>query len=511
MNVSPNTGADTRGPEHYDVVVVGAGLSGICAGHYLQTQCGWATYAIFEARGAIGGTWDLFRYPGIRSDSDMYTLGFGFRPWQGPKAIADGESIRNYIRDTAAEEGIDHKIQFHHRVVKADWSAAEALWRLTVTETESGASREVTCGFLFSCSGYYRYDQGYQPDFPGRDNFTGTFIHPQHWPEDLDYAGKRIVVIGSGATAITLVPSLARDAGHVTMLQRSPTYVVSLPDEDPIAQTMQRVLPKRVSGPAVKWLKTLTTQGMFAFSRKWPKRTKALLRRQLTRALPADFDIDRHFTPTYNPWDQRVCVVPNGDLFKVLRDGRASIVTDQIETITANGIRLQSGEELPADIIVSATGLDLLLAGGIEFTIDGTAADPSGRMAYKGMMLEGVPNFAIALGYTNASWTLKCELTCKFVTHVLNTMRNEGRCVCVPTNDDPTLTTEPLLPLSSGYVTRAEDRLPRQGSKSPWRVYQSYWRDSRTLGLRNELDPQLVLSNPATAAAADPAPIRSAS
>lgn len=502
-----NPASAETAPPHYDVVVVGAGLSGIGAAHYVQSECPWATYTVFEARAAIGGTWDLFRYPGIRSDSDMYTLGFGFRPWRSDKAIADGASIREYIADTARAEGIDRQIQFHRKVVAASWSTDDARWTLTVLDTESGESTQVTCQFLFSCTGYYRYDRGHEPDFPGRDDYRGTFIHPQHWPEDLDYAGKRIVVIGSGATAVTLIPSLAAKAAHVTMLQRSPTYIMSLPDEDPVAKTMQKVLPESVSGPAIKWMKALSTQGFFRLSRRSPKMMKKAIIAGVRRQLPDGFDVERHFTPTYDPWDQRVCLVPNADLFKAIKSGKASVVTDHIDTLTADGIALTSGEFLPADIIVSATGLELLFAGGIEFTVDSEPLDPAQRFAYKGMMLEGVPNFALAMGYTNASWTLKCELTCKFVADLLNVMRRRRQRQVTPTNADPTLVAEPMLPLTSGYITRAIDKMPKQGTKAPWQTYQSYLKDFRTNRVRgDELDPALVLSNPVLPAREKPEP-----
>ncbi|MBV8690277.1 MAG: NAD(P)/FAD-dependent oxidoreductase, partial [Actinobacteria bacterium] len=401
--------------EHLDVLVVGAGLSGIGAGHYLQAECPWASYAIFEARDAIGGTWDLFRYPGIRSDSDMYTLGYSFRPWTGEKSIADGASILQYIKDTAAVEGIDQKIRFNHRITKADWSTDEARWHVTAERTDTGETIQLTAGFIFSCSGYYRYDHGYQPDFAGLDSFKGQVVHPQAWPEDLDYAGKRVVVIGSGATAVTLIPSMAETAAHVTMLQRSPTYIVAMPAKDPVARLLQRLLPARWSGPVIKWFKAVTTQGSYVLSKKRPALMKRLLRKGIERQLPKGYDIDTHFTPRYNPWDQRLCLVPNGDLFKAISDGSASVVTDTVNTFTETGIRLGSGTELPADIVVTATGLELLFIGGIEMTVDGSPVDLPNRLTYKGMMLEDVPNFALAVGYTNASWTLKCDLTCQYV------------------------------------------------------------------------------------------------
>ena len=482
--------------EHLDVLVVGAGLSGVGAGHHLQTECPWASYAIFEARGAIGGTWDLFRYPGIRSDSDMFTLGYSFRPWDGEKSIADGASILQYIKDTAAAEGIDEKIRFHHRIVRAAWSSEDARWHVTAERTDTGEVVELTAGFLFSCSGYYRYDQGYQPDFPGLDRFGGTVIHPQAWPDDLDYAGKRVVVIGSGATAITLIPSMADTAAHVTMLQRSPTYITSLPAKDPLANALRRLLPARWSGPAIRWYKALTTQGFFVLSQRRPGLVKKLLRKGLERQLPKGYDIDTHFTPRYDPWDQRLCVVPNGDLFKSIKAGTASVVTDHVSTFTESGIELQSGGRLDADIIVTATGIELLFIGGIELSVDGEPVEISKKLTYKGMMLEGVPNMALAVGYTNASWTLKCDLTCQYVTRLLNHQQATGLRQCTPLNSDPDVTAEPLLGLSSGYVQRSKDRFPKQGSRFPWRVHQSYLRDYRALKVSGIHDDAMTFSNP---------------
>jgi monooxygenase len=482
--------------EHLDVLIVGAGLSGIGAAHYLQTECPWASYAIFEARDAIGGTWDLFRYPGIRSDSDMFTLGYSFRPWDGEKSIADGDSILQYIKDTASEAGIDQHIRFNHRIVRANWSSDEARWQIVAARTDTGEEIEFTCGFIFSCSGYYRYDRGYLPDFAGMDEFTGTIVHPQAWPADLDYAGKRVVVIGSGATAVTLVPSLATTADHVTMLQRSPTYIASLPAKDPIADFLRSVLPPRLSGPAIRWFKALLTQGSYVVSKRRPALVKRILRRQLERQLPAGYDIDTHFTPRYNPWDQRLCVVPDGDLFKAISAGTVSVVTDQIDTFTEKGLRLASGDELEADIVVTATGIELLFIGGIELSVDGEAVDVSTKLTYKGMMLEGVPNLAIAIGYTNASWTLKCDLTCDYVSRLLNHMREVGAKQCTPVNHDATVSALPLLGLTSGYVQRSADRFPKQGSVFPWQVHQSYLRDYRALKLKGIEDGAMVLSNP---------------
>ncbi|MEO6628688.1 MAG: NAD(P)/FAD-dependent oxidoreductase, partial [Aquihabitans sp.] len=487
---------ESPGVEHLDFLVVGAGLSGIGAGHYIQDKCPWASYAIFEARDAIGGTWDLFRYPGIRSDSDMFTLGYSFRPWDGEKTIADGDSILSYIRATAAAEGIDTKIRFHHRIVAAAWSSDDARWLVTAERSDTGATVSLTCGFIFSCSGYYRYDRGYQPEFAGIDRFEGEIVQPQFWPENLDYADKQVVVIGSGATAVTLVPSLAKTAGHVTMLQRSPTYIASVPAKNPIAEVLRKVLPKRLAGRLIRWVLALGTQATYVVSKWRPEMVKKILRRGLERELPEGYDIDTHFTPTYNPWDQRLCVVPNGDLFLAITAGTASVVTDHVETFTETGILLRSGETLDADIIVTATGLELLFIGGIEITVDGEPVDISTRLTYKGMMLEGVPNMAMAIGYTNASWTLKCDLTCDYVMRLANHMRETGLRQCTPVNADPTVTHEPLLGLSSGYVVRSADRFPKQGTTFPWRVHQSYLRDYRALKLQGLDDHAMLLSNP---------------
>ncbi|HEX4660347.1 MAG TPA: NAD(P)/FAD-dependent oxidoreductase [Streptosporangiaceae bacterium] len=488
--------ADGGNPEHLDVLIVGAGLSGIGAGHYLQTQCPWASWAIFEARESIGGTWDLFRYPGVRSDSDMFTLGYAFRPWDSDKAIADGDSILKYIKDTAAQAGIDGRIRFRHRVVQAAWSSDEARWQITAQRTDTGELVEVTCGFIFCCTGYYRYDQGYLPDFAGMDRFEGTIVHPQAWPGDLSYDGMRVLVIGSGATAVTLVPALAATAEHVTMVQRSPTYIASMPSRDPVAGAIQRALPRRYSGPAIKWFKALTTQGFFRLSRSRPELVKKMLRRMLERQLPAGYDIDTHFTPRYNPWDQRFCLAPDGDFFQAIGNGTASLVTDHVDTFTEKGVRLRSGTELEADIIVTATGIELLFLGGIELSVDGQAVDPASRLTYKGMMLEGVPNVAVAVGYTNASWTLKCDLTCGYVCRLVNHMRATGMRQATPVNRGSSATTRPLLDLTSGYIQRSAHRFPKQGSRFPWQIHQSYLRDYRSLKMSGIEDGAMVFSNP---------------
>jgi monooxygenase len=463
--------------EHLDVLIVGAGLSGIGAGCHLQASCPGKTFAILEARDAIGGTWDLFRYPGIRSDSDMYTLGYSFRPWEDAKAIADGPSILNYIRDTARDHDVDRKIRFHHRVVGAEWSTEEARWTVEAERTDTQETVRLTCGFLFMCTGYYRYDEGYTPEFEGTERFAGEIVHPQKWPEDLDHDGKRVVVIGSGATAVTLVPAMAERAAHVTMLQRSPSYVVSLPARDPLADFLRRRLPAKHAYPIVRWKNVLLTSLFFQLSRRAPRFIKALIRKGVEKRLPPDYDIDTHFKPRYDPWDQRVCLVPDGDLFEALGKGRASIVTDRIETFTEKGLRLASGAELEADLIVTATGLKLLPLGGMTIAVDGQEIELSETVGYKGVMFSGVPNLAIALGYTNASWTLKCDLTCQYVCRLLNHMDQHGHRQCTPRAPDPSLPTQPFIDLASGYVLRSIDRFPKQGSRTPWRLHQNYARD----------------------------------
>jgi monooxygenase len=494
--------------EHFDVLVVGAGLSGIGAAHHLQTTCPWATYTVLEARGAIGGTWDLFRYPGIRSDSDMFTLGYSLRPWDRSETIADGGSILNYIEETAAETGVGRHIRFHHRIVAVEWSTDDARWTVTAERTDpahDGERVQLTCNFVFSCTGYYRYDRGYLPDFPGMGDFAGTLIHPQAWPEDLDYAGKRIVVVGSGATAITLIPSLAEQAEHVVMLQRSPTYIASLPAKNPLPGLLRKVLPRRRADAAIRWVNAVGTQASYQLSKRRPELMKRLLIRGVQRQLPPGYDVETHFTPHYNPWDQRLCVVPDGDLFTAIREGKASVVTDHIETFTDKGIRLTSGQELSADIIVTATGLDLLFLGGMEVTVDGARVDISERLTYKGMMLEDVPNFALAIGYTNASWTLKCDLTCNYVCRLLNHMRTAGLRQATPTNTGTDVEEVPLLGLQSGYVQRAAHLFPKQGSRFPWQVHQSYIRDYRAMKLSDIVDDAMVFSNRAPAPASEPA------
>jgi monooxygenase len=482
--------------EHLDVLIVGAGLSGVGAAWHLQDRHPRRSYAILEARGGLGGTWDLFRYPGIRSDSDMHTLGYRFRPWTAEKSITDGASILEYVRDTAREHAIDARIRYDHRVVRADWSTADSRWTVQV-ERSDGETVSLTCDFLWSCTGYYRYDEGFTPDFEGRERFAGTVVHPQHWPEDLDYGGKKVVVIGSGATAVTLVPSMAKEAEHVTMVQRSPTYIVSLPAEDPIANRLRGRLPRKAVYSIVRWKNVLLQTFVYQLARRRPGAVKRLVRRGLERALPADFDIDTHFKPKYDPWDQRLCLVPDGDLFAAISDGSASIVTDRIEAFTETGLKLESGAELEADVIVTATGLNLLFLGGLRLAVDGEEVDLPRTMTYKGMMLSGVPNFAFTVGYTNASWTLKADLTSEYVCRLLAHMDAHGHRQCVPEVSDPSIVEQPLLDFTSGYVLRSLDQFPKQGSKVPWRLRQNYVFDLQTIRRGRIDDGTMRFSSPA--------------
>jgi cation diffusion facilitator CzcD-associated flavoprotein CzcO len=465
--------------EHFDVLIIGAGLSGIGAGYHLQTKCPGKSFVILEGREAIGGTWDLFRYPGIRSDSDMFTLGYSFKPWTDPKAIADGPQILNYVRETADENGIDEHIRCHHRVKRASWSTPEARWTVEAERIAGEGATELvrfTCNFLFMCSGYYKYEAGYTPEFKGSADFAGRVVHPQKWTEDIDYAGKRVVVIGSGATAVTLVPAMARAAAHVTMLQRSPTYVVSVPERDPIAVALRKVLPDKVAYPLLRWKNVALSSAVYKLSRRFPGGMRALFRKGVQRQVPEGYAVDTHFKPKYDPWDQRLCVVPGGDLFRAIRHGDASIVTDTIETFTERGIRLTSGRELEADIIITATGLNLLAFGGVDLIVDGEPVHLPDTMAYKSLMLSDVPNFAYALGYTNLSWTLKADLTAEYVCRLLDHMERTGVAIATPTRDAG-VQEEPFLDFQAGYVLRALDQFPKQGSAAPWRVHMDYARD----------------------------------
>ncbi|PXY22694.1 flavin-containing monooxygenase [Prauserella muralis] len=465
----------SRTGEHVDVLIVGAGLSGIGAAHQLQSALPGRTYTILEARDTLGGTWDLFRYPGVRSDSDMHTLGYRFRPWADAKVIADGPSILRYVRDTAAEAGIDRHIRFRHRVRRASWSTEDGLW--TVEAEHDGEPVRLTANFLYVCAGYYRYDAGHAPRFPGSERYRGTLVHPQHWPDELDHTGKKVVVIGSGATAVTLVPAMAERAAHVTMLQRSPTYILALPSEDRLANRLRRLLGPRLAYPIVRWKNVAVATLLYQLSRRRPRLVRGLIRRATIAQLPPGYDVDTHFRPSYQPWDQRLCLVPDGDLFRAIRQGHASVVTDHVEEFTETGLRLRSGAELDADIVVSATGLSLLAFGGIELEVDGHTVALPETMAYKGMMLSGVPNFVFTIGYTNASWTLKADLVSEYVVRLLRHLDRHGYDSCVPVNDDPAVTERPLLDFDAGYVLRAIDQFPRAGSRRPWRLGMSYAHD----------------------------------
>lgn len=476
LTSADGNGAAASELEHFDVLVVGAGLSGIDAAYRLQTSSPDRSFQILEAREEIGGTWDLFRYPGIRSDSDMITLGFPFRPWRGEKSIADGVAIRTYIADTAREFGIDRRIRFGHRVTAVSWSSTVSLWTVDVTLRDGSASR-LTCNFLYMCSGYYDYAGGYTPAFPGIERFGGSVVHPQAWPQGLEVAGRRVVVIGSGATAVTLVPALVALGADVVMLQRSPTYVVSRPARDPAARRIRRFLPSTLADGVIRWKNILLGIATYRLSKSRPDKVKALIVDGVRQQLAPGYDVAKHFTPSYNPWDQRVCLVPDGDLFAALRSGNAKVVTDRIASFMEDGIELESGDILPADIVVSATGLVIQLVGGATVSVDGQKTALSEHMLYKGMMFSGVPNFAIAFGYTNASWTLKCDLTARYVCRLLNRMRRRGERICTPTLPAKGVEPEKMLDFTSGYVERAAKVLPRQGAKSPWRVHQNYVSD----------------------------------
>jgi monooxygenase len=469
--------------EHVDVLIVGAGLSGVAAAYYVQTRCPTKTYAILEGRDAIGGTWDLFRYPGVRSDSDMYTLGYTFRPWQDAKAIADGPAILHYVRDTAATFVIDQHIRYHHAVRRAAWSSAEGVWTVEAERGPDLDPIQLTCNFLCMCTGYYAYDRGFMPEWPGVADFTGRIVHPQQWPDDLAYAGKRVVVIGSGATAVTLVPAMAETAAHVTMVQRSPTYIVARPSEDALANWLRRILPARFAHQLARAKNIALGMYFYDLTRRRPKQVKETIIKMARAELGPEYDVEKDFAPTYNPWDQRLCLAPDADFFKAITLGRASIVTEQIETFTATGLRLRSGDEVPADIIITATGLNMRLLNGMHLSVDGAPVDLAQTLSYRGMMYSGVPNLASVFGYTNASWTLKCELIVQYVCRLLNYMDRHGYSECRPEPANIAASAAPMLPLTSGYVRRALDSLPRQGLQKPWRTYQNYVRDVFSLRL----------------------------
>jgi monooxygenase len=474
--------------EHLDVVIVGAGISGVSAAWHLQNRCPTKSYAILERRDDLGGTWDLFKYPGIRSDSDMFTLGFRFKPWGSAKSIAEGADIKAYIKETVAENGIDRRIRYRHRVLAGDWSDADNRWTLTVEN--DGQQQQITCSFLFACTGYYNYDEGYSPTFPGAEDFEGTIVHPQHWPEDLDYTDKKIIVVGSGATAITLIPALVNSgSGHVTMLQRSPTYIGSLPSVDPFAARANRLLPSRLAHMANRWKAIAFSTFQYQLARKRPAYMRNLLMTMAQRRLPKGYDVEKHFGPKYNVWDQRLCLAPDADFFRTIRHGKADVVTDTIDRFTKTGIKLTSGEELQADIIVTATGLNMQLLGGVQPTRNGETFDLTSLMTYKGCMFSGVPNFIITFGYTNASWTLKADLVSEFGCRLLNHMDANGFETVEPQRPGNDVDELPFMDFNPGYFQRSAHLLPKSGSRAPWRLKQNYLFDMRTIR-RGKIDDE---------------------
>ena len=487
--------------EHLDVLVVGAGISGIGAGRYLKTELPATSFAVLEARAASGGTWDLFRYPGIRSDSDLHTFGYEFKPWRDEQSIADAPRILAYLRETITENGLDAHIRYHHRVLAASWSTADARWTVDVERTDTGERLQLSAGWLFCAGGYYRYDEGFTPVFPGRERFRGPIVHPQHWPEDLDHAGKRVLVIGSGATAVTLVPAMAGIAGHVTMLQRTPSYVMPVPRNDALADRLRALLGEERAFALTRRKNIARGIGIWKFCQKYPRAARRLIRWVNTKQLPEGYPVDEHFNPPYDPWDQRLCAVPDGDLFRAIRNGTADVVTDRIETFTEDGVLLASGRELEADVIVTATGLNVQAIGGISLTVDGDPVHLPDTVAYKGMMLSGVPNFVLAIGYTNSSWTLKIGLLCEHFCRLLAYMDAHGYDVARPEPRDPDMPTRPFLDFAAGYIQRAVDQLPRQGDRMPWLTSMSYSTDVKLLRADSVTDPELHLSRSADRAA----------
>jgi monooxygenase len=480
-------------PEHFDVVIVGAGMSGVGCAYYLQRELPRKRYVILEARENLGGTWDLFKYPGVRSDSDVSTFAYEFKPWPTDQVIASGPQILDYINATARENGIDHRIRTGHRVSAATWSSEDARWLLEV-QRPGEESLQISCSWLFGGTGYYSYDEGYTPELPGIERFQGPVIHPQKWPENLDYADKRVVVVGSGATAVTLIPAMARDAAHITMLQRSPSYIMSIPSVDPLlSRWRERFGPRRAHRLAR--LKNFAIQDtIYQLCQRYPKRAAQLLRHLVARQLPDGYPVEVHFRPRYGPWDQRLCLVPDGDLFKAMRDGRASVETGTIETFTERGVRLGSGRELEADIIITATGLQLLPFGGIQITVDGRTVSPPETVAYRGVMLSGIPNFVFVIGYTTRSWTMKVGLVAGYFCRLLRYMDTHGYSRCVPELPVGTIKTRPLLEFPAGYILRSLDKLPRQGDRPPWNLPMSHLVNGRQLRLAPIADPNLHFS-----------------
>ena len=486
--------------EYFDVLIVGAGLSGIGAARHLQKHCPGKSYVILEGRDSMGGTWDLFRFPGIRSDSDMYTLGYNFKPWRDGKSIADGPSILKYIKETAAEGDVDRHIRYGHLVSKASWSSSEASWTVEAERKESGQTVSIRCGFILMCAGYYSYEQGFTPEFAGRERFAGDIIHPQEWPEDLDYRDKNVVVIGSGATAVTLVPEMAKDAAHVVMVQRSPTYMVSLPAVDVIANFLRKILPEKTAYAITRWKNIRFQQEVYQRTRTKPEKVKEHLLKLVRRELGPDYDVETHFTPHYNPWDQRLCLVPDHDFFESIRSGKSSIVTDQIDSFTEKGVLLKSGEEIEADVIITATGLNLVLLGGAELVVDGRPVRISDTFSYMGMMYSDVPNLVTTFGYINASWTLRADLTAEYTCRIINHMDETGCRQCTPrlrSEDRDMPARKWITEFSSGYMQRVMHLFPKQGDKAPWLNTQNYMEDKKLLRERAVDDGVLQFSNPA--------------
>ncbi|HTJ67509.1 MAG TPA: NAD(P)/FAD-dependent oxidoreductase [Actinospica sp.] len=495
--MSPSTAS---GPDTLDVLIIGAGISGIGAAYYLQRDHPGRSYAILEARDGLGGTWALFKYPGIRSDSDLHTFGFEFKPWRDKDAIAGGDKILAYVREAASENGIDQHIRYHTKVVSASWSSADARWTVHVERTDTGERTTLTCRWLFGAAGYYRYDEGYTPDFEGRENFRGQIVHPQLWPEDLDYAGKRVVVIGSGATAVTLIPAMADQAGHIVMLQRTPTYIMPVPGQDKIGLALTALFGEKRGFALTRRKNIWQQQAIWKFCQKHPQRARRIIRWINARMLPEGYPVDEHFNPPYGPWDQRLCAVPDGDLFKTISSGKAEIVTDKIATFTETGIRLASGSELEADIIITATGLSVQAMGGIGIEVDGAAVSLADTVSYKGMMLSGVPNFAYAIGYTNSSWTLKVGLLCEHFCRLLTHMDEHGYDVARPVVANEQMPLRPFLDFGAGYIQRVLDQLPRQGDQAPWLTSMNYAGDVKLLRELPVEDAQLQLSKVPTTA-----------
>ena len=492
---------------HYDLIIIGAGLSGIGSACHIAREYPQKTMAILERREKMGGTWDLFKYPGIRSDSDMASFGYNFKPWYSDQVLAKGGDIRDYVQETAREFRLEEKVQYGLCITDADWSSARQQWTVTATHEKTGETRQFTCHFLLSCAGYYNYDHGYRPTFDGEENFRGEIIHPQFWPDNLDYSGKKVVVIGSGATAVTIVPAMAEKAGHVTMLQRSPSYIMAMPDTDKISMALNKILPKKVVFSLARKRNILFQRGLYLASMRWPNAMRKIMLRHMRRKAGPNID-PRHLTPTYNPWEQRLCAAPDGDFFKALRSGNADMVTDHIDHFSENGIVLKSGQTLEADIIVTATGLDVQLMGGLDLKLDGQAVDMTRKMTYKGIMLQDVPNYAWIFGYTNAPWTLKCDIGGRYICRLFDAMDRQGASAVRPVDTEgQEAGTGMLDDFAPGYIVRAQDRMPRQGAGGPWKVTMHYGKDKKMLVDDPVADGVLQFEKPQTARASDDQPM----